>query len=104
QADGRHYYSMRYIPGHSLAELLRHGPLSNSAAASLLEPIARAVHYAHTKGILHRDLKPRNILIDASTRPYVADFGLAKQLERQEALTQTGAALGTPAYSSPEQI
>ncbi|MFL5339766.1 MAG: WD40 repeat domain-containing serine/threonine protein kinase [Gemmataceae bacterium] len=98
------FYSMRYIDGGSLADLLRDGPLSGDRAAALLEPVARAVQVAHDHGILHRDLKPGNILLDRAGRPFVADFGLAKQLEplRAEA-TQSRAELGTPEYMSPEQ-
>jgi eukaryotic-like serine/threonine-protein kinase len=73
------------------------------AAASLIATIARAVHYAHQRGILHRDLKPGNILLDGQGEPHVTDFGLARRLESDSSLTQHGAALGTPNYMPPEQ-
>jgi WD40 repeat protein len=99
------FYSMRYVEGQSLADMLRDGPLPGRRAATYLEAVARAVHHAHTCGILHRDLKPRNLLVDKSERPYVADFGLAKCLAitGEAGLTHTGVLLGTPSYVSPEQ-
>src|SRR5207344_415801 len=72
-------------------------------AAELVEKLARAVQHAHEKGIVHRDLKPANVLFTAAGEPKVTDFGLAKQLEDDEGLSQTGNLLGTPAYMAPEQ-
>lgn len=104
QAQGLYYYAMKYVQGRSLYDILRDGPLANRRAAQYLEPIARALHLAHEKGILHRDLKPHNILIDErSDRPLLADFGLAKFVERQQDLTLAGEVMGTPSYMSPEQ-
>jgi WD40 repeat protein/tRNA A-37 threonylcarbamoyl transferase component Bud32 len=101
---GQHYYAMRFVPGQTLAELLGAGPLSGPLAAAFLEAVARAVAHAHQRGILHRDLKPRNVLVEAAgKRPLVADFGLAKLLEGEPGLTASGAVLGTPAYMAPEQ-
>jgi tetratricopeptide (TPR) repeat protein/tRNA A-37 threonylcarbamoyl transferase component Bud32 len=104
EVDGEQFFSMRYVEGQSLAELLRHGPLESRSAAGYIGPVARAVHEAHLRGILHRDLKPQNILIDTKTdRALVADFGLAKLSEGAEELTRAGEVMGTPPYMSPEQ-
>ena len=101
--DGRPFYSMDYIEGPSLAQRLAQGPLPGRLAARYLASVARAIHYAHLQGILHRDLKPGNILLDAADQPHVADFGLAKQLHTDTGQTRTGAVLGTPSYMAPEQ-
>ncbi len=104
EAAGRHYYSMQLVHGKSLADLVQEKPLDGRAAARYLEGVARAVHFAHTKGILHRDLKPQNVLIEAAhDRALVTDFGLAKVLGEETALTSTGAVFGSPSYMSPEQ-
>jgi serine/threonine protein kinase len=103
EIEGQHFYSMRYVDGQSLADILKAGPIPNQRAAAYLKPVAEAVHYAHCSGILHRDLKPKNILVGTNDQPYVADFGLAKWLEDAESLTQPGAWLGSPPYLSPEQ-
>jgi WD40 repeat protein/tRNA A-37 threonylcarbamoyl transferase component Bud32 len=100
---GHLYYSMKWIEGGSLAEHLPRFTADPRAAVQVLVAVARAVHHAHQRGILHRDLKPSNILLDADGRPHVADFGLAKSLELDQSLTQTGALLGTPSYMAPEQ-
>ena len=102
--DGIQYFSMRLLEGGSLARLAAHRYLDDPrAAAGLLATLARAVHYAHQRGILHRDLKPANILLDAEGRAQVSDFGLAKLLENKADVTVSGAVMGTPAYMAPEQ-
>ena len=104
EADGIHFYSMRYVPGESLAELIAEHPLDNHSAAEAIEPIARALQAAHERGVLHRDIKPRNIMIDDATgRPLLTDFGLAKLLESKTDMTHTGDVMGSPPYMSPEQ-
>lgn len=103
---GQPFYSMRYCDGRSLADVAALQPLSGRQAATYLEQVARAIHQAHTHGILHRDLKPRNVLMDDADRPFVTDFGLAKWMEGGPASggqTQTGDWLGTPWYTAPEQ-
>jgi eukaryotic-like serine/threonine-protein kinase len=102
--QGRPYFLMRLIEGQSLARYLADGPIAPREAATLLAPIARAVDYAHHRGVLHRDLKPSNILLDREGRPHVADFGLAKRLDSDAGLTSPGAIVGTPGYMAPEQV
>jgi serine/threonine protein kinase len=101
--DGRHYFSMDYVEGKSLADLVREQPLPPARAARYVSQVAEAIHYAHCQGTLHRDLKPGNVLIDAADQPRVTDFGLARRLDRDARLTATGAVVGTPSYMPPEQ-
>jgi WD40 repeat protein len=101
--DGLPYYSMGLVEGSSLARELAEGPLPPRRAAELIEEVARAVHHAHSRGVLHRDLKPANILLDADGRPRVTDFGLAKRLGGEGGATLTGQVMGTPSYMPPEQ-
>jgi hypothetical protein len=101
--DGRHYYAMDLIDGPSLAQRLARGPLPGCAAARYMAAIARAIDHAHRHGVLHRDLKPGNILLDADDQPHVADFSLAKRLTAGAGCTRTGSVLGTPSYMAPEQ-
>jgi eukaryotic-like serine/threonine-protein kinase len=99
---GLDYFSMRLVPGDSLAGHLLAYSANRRAAARLIATVARAVHHAHQRGVLHRDLKPANILIDTEGRPHVTDFGLAWR-SGTPSLTQSDAILGTPSYMAPEQ-
>lgn len=101
--DGQAFYTMKLIDGESLGERLRHrGALPPGEAAELVSKIARAVQHAHSRGVLHRDLKPGNILLDAEGEPWLTDFGLAKFTTVESGLTATADQLGTPHYMAPE--
>jgi len=103
EQDGLHYFSMGFVEGRSLKDRLRDGPLEPGEAARLVQTMAEAVQYAHEKGVVHRDLKPDNVLIDAEGRPRITDFGLAKRLDADSEMTRTGQVMGTPSYMPPEQ-
>ena len=100
---GQHFYSMGFIEGRSLADELREGPIEPHKAARYTRKVAEAIAFAHQRGVIHRDLKPGNVLVDASGEPKVTDFGLAKRTHADSELTGIGHVLGTPAYMPPEQ-
>jgi thiol-disulfide isomerase/thioredoxin/tRNA A-37 threonylcarbamoyl transferase component Bud32 len=103
EVDGQHFFTMKLIEGGSLSRSLERIRNSPREAARLVITVARAVNYAHRHGILHRDLKPGNILLDTEGQPHVTDFGLAKHLEGEGTTTQSGVIVGTPSYMPPEQ-
>src|SRR5439155_17257458 len=101
--DGQHYFSMDYVEGQNLSQLVGNRPLPPAKAARYVRLTAEAIHYAHGQGILHRDLKPSNVLVDASGQPRITDFGLAKRLDGDASITVTGQMLGSPNFMPPEQ-
>src|ERR1043166_3491033 len=101
--DGCPCFSMEYFPGGTLAARMAEFGAKPEAGVRLLVKVARAVSFAHQRGVLHRDLKQVNILLDGVSEPRVADFGLAKQLDSDSDVTRSGAVLGSPNYMSPEQ-
>ena len=101
--DGVPFYSMEYVEGGSVADRLRKELPNPRDAAQLLILVARALHVAHQNGVVHRDMKPANILLDPDGIPKVADFGIAKRLKQDSQLTMSGAVIGTPTYMAPEQ-
>src|SRR5881398_2909240 len=103
ERDGSCYFSMKFVEGGQLDEVVRRKLMSIRQAAELIAKIARTVHYAHEHGILHGDVKPGNILLDAKGEPHLTDFGLARLLETESTVTRTMEILGTPSYMAPEQ-
>ncbi len=105
ECEGQPFFSMKFVAGGTLSSRIATGKsqISNAEAAALVGKLADAVHFAHQRGILHRDIKPGNVLLDAQGEPLLADFGLAKLVENDSTLTRTMAMLGTPSYMSPEQ-
>jgi tRNA A-37 threonylcarbamoyl transferase component Bud32 len=102
EEDGQPYFVMRYMNGGSLAAEIEKGRFSIEDAARIIEKVAHGLAYAHKKGVVHRDLKPDNILFDDTGAPFISDFGVAKLTESTSSLTGSGV-IGTPAYMSPEQ-
>jgi hypothetical protein len=101
--DGQHFFSMDYVEGRNLADLVREHPLPPPQAVRYVKLVAEAIQHAHQQGTLHRDLKPSNVLIDKFDQPRVTDFGLARRLQSDQGITATGTVLGTPSYMPPEQ-
>jgi tetratricopeptide (TPR) repeat protein/predicted Ser/Thr protein kinase len=103
QADGIKFITMEYIEGENLQSVLRgKKKLEPAQAANILAQVCRALEAAHNEGVIHRDLKPQNIMLDKSGRAFVMDFGIARSM-LGDGMTQTGALIGTPDYMSPEQ-
>src|SRR5882757_3714259 len=103
ERDGSCYFSMKFVEGGQLDEVARREPMPIRRAVELITKVARTVHYAHEHGILHRDIKPGNILLDAKGEPHLTDFGLARLVESESSVTHTLDILGTPSYMAPEQ-
>jgi serine/threonine protein kinase len=103
ERDGSCYFSMKFVEGGQLDEVVRRAPISIRQAAELIAKVARTVHYAHEHGILHRDIKPGNILLDVKGEPLLTDFGLARLIEAESTVTRTLEVMGTPSYMAPEQ-
>src|SRR5205814_564224 len=103
ERDGSCYFSMKLVEGGQLDEVVRHEQMSIRRAVELIAKDSRTVHYAHEHGILHRDIKPGNILLDKTGEPHLTDFGLARLVESESTVTRTLEVLGTPSYMAPEQ-
>jgi eukaryotic-like serine/threonine-protein kinase len=103
QHQGLPYFTLEFVAGGSLADRLQGTPLAPREAARVVEQLARGMAYAHERGILHRDLKPHNVLLAEDGTPKITDFGLAKKLDVGSGFTPTGAVMGTPSYMAPEQ-
>jgi len=102
--QGTPYMIVEYVPGGSLAAKMNHGTLDQDGAIRYLRGIAAGLDYAHGHGVVHRDVKPANVLLTAEDAPVLADFGLAKLLQGSSLKSMTGVTTGTPAYMAPEQV
>jgi serine/threonine protein kinase/Tfp pilus assembly protein PilF len=103
ERQGSCYFSMKFVEGGQLDEVVKREPMPIRRAVELIAKLARTVHYAHEHGILHRDIKPGNILLDQNGEPHLTDFGLARLLETESTITRTLEVMGTPSYMAPEQ-
>jgi TolB-like protein/predicted Ser/Thr protein kinase/Tfp pilus assembly protein PilF len=103
ERDGSCYFSMKLVEGGQLDAVLKREPMPIRQAVELIAKVARTVHYAHEHGILHRDIKPGNILLDQKGEPHLTDFGLARLIQTESTVTRTMEVLGTPSYMAPEQ-
>jgi serine/threonine protein kinase len=101
--DGIHYLVMRYLDGGSLDQRMRRQALGLEECSKFLSQVASALDYAHRRGVIHRDIKPNNIMLDSEGNGYLTDFGIARMMQSDHKLTATGSVMGTPAYMSPEQ-
>lgn len=101
--DGRYYLASAYIEGETLSDRIGRGGLPPREAAEVVHSLAQALEYAHEQGVIHRDVKSANVMLDRQGRPYLLDFGLARLTASDDKLTQDGAILGTPSYMAPEQ-
>lgn len=103
EVEGQPFFTMKLLEGDALSEQLKAGALGAKDAAGIMEKLARAVQHAHERGVLHRDLKPGNVLFDRAGEPFLTDFGLVKLVDSEQGLTLSRAQVGTPQYMSPEQ-
>ena len=103
EREGSCYFSMKFVEAGQLDEVVKREPMSIRQAAGFVAKVARTVHYAHEHGILHRDIKPGNILLDQNREPHLTDFGLARLVEAESTVTRTLEVMGTPSYMAPEQ-
>src|SRR5205814_1495838 len=103
EREGACYFSMKFVEGGQIDKVVKHKPMTIRQAAELIAKVARTVHYAHEHGILHRDIKPGNILLDTKGEPQLTDFGLARLVEAESTVTRTMEVMGTPSYMAPEQ-
>jgi serine/threonine-protein kinase len=107
EAEGVYFISMEFVRGYTLSELLDEAPqrqMPSRASVGITRQICRGLHAAHEQGIIHRDIKPQNVLIDAKGEVKLMDFGIARMAESPEGVTQAGLIVGTPHYMSPEQV
>lgn len=103
EREGACFYSMKFVQGGHLDEVLKRETMPSRRSAELIASVARTVHYANEHGVLHRDIKPGNILLDTNGTPLLTDFGLARLVEKESNVTRTMDVLGTPSYMAPEQ-
>jgi serine/threonine protein kinase len=104
ECDGSCYFSMKFVEGGQLDEVVGRVPMPIRQAVEVVAKLSRTVHYAHQHGILHRDIKPGNILLDTNGEPHLADFGLARLVEAESTVTRAEEMMGTPSYMAPEQV
>ncbi|WP_372368809.1 protein kinase [Candidatus Uabimicrobium sp. HlEnr_7] len=100
----QNYLTMEYVPGYTLKQIIHYRKINLSQSIQVLISCAEALQYAHDMGIIHRDIKPENIMVTGQAQPKIMDFGLAKIVDGNAQLSQTGDIMGTPAYMSPEQV